>query len=256
MVDVQLTGIGVAVVLLGVSLYALATGVRTYRFGSTLAEVMPFDGQSSTGQLTIVEGVVDGPADGEALESGFSGTPCVAYATRKITQKSYGDEDISRAVSGSHRERIRGDHDAVPFLVDADGELIEVDASDARVEISDDGFEEVSTNEVMENRGLLVGLWWLFRDLATTADREVRRHYLEASFRTGDAVRVIGKLANSSSTDGVAIERPDQGPLVVSSASHSDVVDRFRSAGKARIWGGVVICAVAAVVLAAVTGVM
>ena len=251
MVDLQLIGAGISVVLLGVSGYQLVNGIRGFRLGNSLSVATPLSERTAAGELTVVEGTVEGPVDGSFLESGYSGSKCVAYATTKIKQKAYGNEDVRRA--NNVRERKRRNHEAVPFDVKTNGGVVRVEASNADVDVSDDHLEPVSLGDVRENRGSLAGLIWLARAILTTTDRKVDRTYLEAVFRPGDPVLAIGAF-EASGTDRSTLRAPAGGRLIVSSNKHEAIVDRLQSEAKGQLLRGVVILVIAALVLLASAG--
>lgn len=253
MVEFQVIGAGIGILLLGVSGYQLWGGIRGFRLGTTLQAAKPLSDRTGSGEITIVEGTIDGPMAGSSLESGYSGSECVAYATTKIKQKAYGNQDVHRA--NNVRERIRRNYDAIPFIVETEGESIRVYASNAEVDVSDDHLEPVSLGNVRENRGMVAGLFWLVRAILTTTDRQVDRTYLEAVFRPGDPVLAIGEFDRSGSNHGT-LRDPADGRLFVSSNQPDTIVDRLRSEAKGRLFRGVVLLVIASVVLLATAGII
>lgn len=251
MVTPNLIGLGLGLGALAGSLVLLWTGLGTYRFGNALAAAPPLQEGARPGTLTVAEGVIEGPQQGESLDSDWSGTPCVAYATTRMKQ-----EAIEKHAADSHwttgRKQFEREHEAIPFVLDTEVGAVQVEAHDAHVEMDRDDYERVSVDEVRENRGLLVGLWWMVRKLWTRANENVRREYLEASVATGDRVHVLGEY----SEDVPAIEAPGSGPLVVTSRPPEHVVNRFKSKAKGRLTWGAILLAIAALAFLALTGVI
>ena len=253
MVEFQVIGAGLGIVLLGVSAHQFWGGIRGLRLGKTLQAAKPLSDGTNSGEMAVVEGTIDGPTAGPFLESGYSRSECVAYATTKIKQKAYGNQDVHRA--NNVRERIRRKYDAIPFIVKTEGESIHVNASNAEVDVSDDHLEPVSLGDVRENRGIVAGLFWLIRAILTTTDRQIDRTYLEAVFRPGDPVLAIGEFDQSGTNHGT-LREPADGRLFVSSNQPDTIVDRLRSEAKGRLFRGVVLFAIATVVLLATAGII
>ena len=256
MITIESLGVIGGVLLLGASSYLLWSGVNRYQQGSAIAEAVPFDGESTIRDLVFVDGIVDGPLDGAQLESGMSATPCVAYAERRITKKAHGNQDIRRASSGQYRKRVKEHTDAIPFRLDTPNGNVRVDGSDAQIEVSDDEYTPVSMGDVRENRGSLIGLWWLIRSVLTEADREYQREYEEACYSTGDSLLAIGSVDGTDTSDEWSLRPGSDAPLVITSETHTDVAETFRSVGKGRLLKGVLVLLVGVVILAAVTGVI
>lgn len=249
MVETQLIGAGLGVALLGGGLVFLWAGLRVRRFGNALATAGSLDSGTDAGALTVAEGVIEGPQQGESLESGWSGTPCVAYATLRIEQKAHEQDEHWTKGSKEHDT----DQEAIPFVLDTDRGPVEVDAADAHLEMDD--FEQVDVADVQDNRGLLIGLWWFVRKLWTRADDRVRKEYLEGLYRPGDRVHVIGQFSHDGPS-AHSIEPPSGGPLVVSSRPQEAVADRFKAKAKGRFFWGVAFLAGATWIFLKLAGVI
>ncbi len=244
----------VGVLLLGTSAYLVWSGFNRYQQGSAIADAVPFDAASTMRDLVVVDGIVDGPLDGAHLESGMSATPCVAYSERRITKKSHGKEDVRRASSGQYRKRVKERTGAIPFILNTASGAVRVDGSDARVEVPDDEHTPVSMEDVRENRGMLIGLWWLIRSVLTHADREYHREYEEACFTDGDPLLAIGSLDGTDTSDALSLRPGGDAPLVITSQPHADVAETFRSGGKSRLVKGALVLLIGGIILAAATG--
>ena len=256
MIDTELAAIGAGVLVIGVSAYLLWSGLRNYRYGKAIAGAVPFDATSTLPDLVVVEGVVNGPVDGASLESGMSATPCVAYSERRTTKKAHRNEDVRRAPSSMYRERVKERTDSIPFVLDTDDGFVQVEALEARVEVPEDDYTPVSLEDVRQNRGPLVGLYWLVRSILTHADRQSHREYEESCFAAGDPISAIGSLNMKEATDEWVLKRGDAGPLVVTSHAHSEVAETFQSAGKGRLFWGVLGVMVGIAILASVAGII
>ena len=245
------------VLLLGASAFLLWNGRQHYRYATAISEAVPFDAAASLRDLVVVDGVVEGPLDGATLESGMSGTPCVAYSARRTTKMASGNEDVRRAPSGLIRERIKERSDSIPFLLETADGRVRVDASDALVEVHDDAYTPVSMGDVRQNRGALVGLYWLVRSILTDADRQYQREYEEVCFEAGDEISAIGSLDVRGEATGERTLRQEDGTsLVVTSQSHSDVAETFRSIAKTRLIWGVIFLVIGGALLAIQTGIL
>lgn len=247
MVTSNLIGLGLGLASLAGSVALLWAGYRTYRSARALQRATPPGDGRGSGKPAVVEGTIEGPAEGGLLEADWSGTPCVAYATVRIKQRA--DNPDGHWSQG--RKDVDRDHDAIPFVLDTESGSVRVEAEQALVVPSDDHYEHVSSADVRENRGLLVGLWWLVRGVLTSTDESVNRQHLEARFRPGDTVHVIGTLSD----DGT-VEASAPAPLVVSSASQERVVGGFESKAKGRLVWGVILLAVATSIFLALAGVI
>lgn len=254
MATIEILATIVGLLLLGTSAYLLWTGFNGYQQASAIADAVPFDGASTIRDLVVVDGIVDGPLDGASLESGMSATPCVAYSERRITKKSHGEEDVRRASSGQYRKRVKERTGAIPFLLETDNGAVRIEGSNARVEVPEDEHTPVSMGDVRENRGTVIGLWWLLRSILTHTDREYHREYEEACFSTGDSVLAIGSLDGPDTSEEWSLGSGSDAPLVITSQPHSDVAETFRSMGKNRIVKGILALVVGVVVILAMTG--
>lgn len=253
MTDIELLAGGAGVLVLGISVVLLWRGVTKYRWSSALADAVPFDAEPTASAMVAIEGVIDDLADGQPLESRMSATPCVAYSARRITKRTSGDVDVRRASSGQYRKRVKERTDAVPFVLQTDAGPVHVDADAAQVDVSDDDYAPVSLGDVRENRGTVVGLWWLIRGVLAQGNEQYHREYEEACFSTGDTLRVIGRMEGSDAA-GWRLGRDGGPPLVLTSRSTDDVAGTVRSAATSRLLGGMLALGLGVALLAVSAG--
>lgn len=232
-----LGGIGVA--LFGVGLYAGVSGLRNYRHGQRLAGATPLNDGASSGDVVSIQGTVVEPADGNSLESNYEGTPCVAYACEVLEKQSADRGNIYESAGGVIRDRSRTNENAIPFVVDVDGQPVRVEADDANLVWSGHDFDSVSAGSVAQNVGKLRGLWVMLSTLAR--DTHKRRTYYEANLQPGDRVSVTGTVRRQND---VIIEQGPGVPLVVSSNAELSIPGRYRKRGisgfiGAAVFGGV-----------------
>jgi hypothetical protein len=129
-----------------------------------------------------------------------------------------------------------------------------IDASDASIDVSENEYDPVSLGDVRQNRGTLVGLYWLVRSLLTNTNRQYHREYEEVCLASGDIVNVIGALGENEAT-GMGSLRSDGGtPLVVTTRTLSEVAGSFRSVGKKRVLWGFIVLAIGGALFAISTG--
>lgn len=250
----QLLGVLVGLVLAGVGVVLGWRGVSSYRYGRAIAEATPLDDPTSSGSLVSVEGTVIEPADGDLLDSRYGGTPCVAYSAKKIKKSSYSNQPINPNQESTYRERVREKTGSVPFELDSNDQPVRVEATDARVEVSNDDYYEVSARQVMENRGTLQGLFHLLVAVSNLVDRDRHQEYLEACIRPGDPVRVIG--TSGTGRDGSMNLERDGTRIMITTKPQSRLVDGLLGHGKAGLFRGVALFAIGGFVILALAGVI
>lgn len=234
MIDVATAIIaGVGFLLLAAGAYSAWVGLRSYRHGRALATASPLTAETASGDIATSEGTVVEPRDDHSLESHYSARPCVAYACEVLTRETADREEFHESSGNIISERSRTEEDVIPFVIEANGQHVGVEASEADLSWSGADFDSVSASNVIRNRLSLRAVADLL-NLLTGGGRK-RRTYYEACLRPGNRVSVTGTVRRTG--DEVTLERTRGVPLVVSTNPRRSVAGEYRNRGTSRfLW--------------------